>query len=224
MSSPVISTDFPAQTPDLPLCEAFQLKLLNNELMASLLGYLFTSTGAWTTDVATDLLLPIMESVSPIGYATLWVPFAGNAIDAEEWVPANGQAVSRATYARLFARYGTIYGAGDGSTTFNMPDWRDKFPLHAGSAHPAATTGGEEEVTLTEAEMPEHTHTLAFEQNGASGSTLWPQRENGAVTPTYPTGGTTGSTGGGDPHNNMPPYISGTLYIRANHKWAGTIL
>jgi len=42
----------------------------------------------------------------------------------EGWLIANGSAVSRVTYARLFSRVGTLYGAGDGSTTFNLPDAR----------------------------------------------------------------------------------------------------
>ncbi|PUY28572.1 phage tail protein [Cronobacter sakazakii] len=42
----------------------------------------------------------------------------------EGWLIANGSAVSRVTYARLFSRIGTLYGSGDGSTTFNLPDAR----------------------------------------------------------------------------------------------------
>lgn len=45
----------------------------------------------------------------------------------EGWLIANGQAVSRTTYARLFSRLGTLWGAGDGSTTFNLPDMRGEF-------------------------------------------------------------------------------------------------
>lgn len=43
------------------------------------------------------------------------------------WLKANGAAVSRAAYAALFAVIGTTYGAGDGSTTFNLPDLRGEF-------------------------------------------------------------------------------------------------
>ncbi len=43
------------------------------------------------------------------------------------WLAANGQAVSRNIYARLFLRIGTLWGAGDGSTTFNLPDYRGEF-------------------------------------------------------------------------------------------------
>lgn len=44
------------------------------------------------------------------------------------WIKANGAAVSRTTYADLFAAIGTTYGVGDGSTTFNLPDMRGEFP------------------------------------------------------------------------------------------------
>ena len=45
----------------------------------------------------------------------------------EGWLAANGTAVSRTTYARLFSRIGTTYGAGDGVNTFNLPDYRAEF-------------------------------------------------------------------------------------------------
>lgn len=54
------------------------------------------------------------------GFAISWAP--------EGWLKCNGAAVSRTTYARLFAWLGTHYGAGDGSTTFNLPDMRGLFP------------------------------------------------------------------------------------------------
>lgn len=44
------------------------------------------------------------------------------------WLKANGAAVSRTAYPALFAAIGTIYGAGDGATTFNLPDFRGEFP------------------------------------------------------------------------------------------------
>ena len=52
--------------------------------------------------------------------------FAGQSAPAG-WLKANGAAVSRTAYAALFAAIGTTYGAGDGSTTFNLPDLRGEF-------------------------------------------------------------------------------------------------
>ena len=54
------------------------------------------------------------------------------------WLLAAGSAVSRTTYATLFAAIGTTYGAGDGSTTFNLPDFRGVFPKGTGTTTRAA--------------------------------------------------------------------------------------
>ena len=50
------------------------------------------------------------------------------------WLLCNGAAISRTTYASLYAAIGTIYGAGNGSTTFNLPDFRGIFPRGAGTS------------------------------------------------------------------------------------------
>jgi microcystin-dependent protein len=80
----------------------------------------------------------------------------------------NGQAVSRTAYAALFSAIGTTWGTGDGSTTFNVPDLRDRFPIGAGSNSPGATAGAASATptitvaghALTVAEMPSHGHGL----------------------------------------------------------------
>lgn len=54
------------------------------------------------------------------------LPFSGNNVP-QGYLPCNGSAISRTTYADLFAVIGTLYGAGDGSTTFNLPNLTDKF-------------------------------------------------------------------------------------------------
>ena len=58
------------------------------------------------------------------------------------WQLCNGAAISRTTYARLFSRIGTSYGVGDGSTTFNVPDLRNKIPLGTGTNHPTMGAAG----------------------------------------------------------------------------------
>ena len=79
------------------------------------------------------------------------------------FLAANGQAVSRSTYAALFAEIGTAWGTGDGTTTFNLPDLRGRVPVAAGQGtgltdRVLATIGGAETVTLSVNEMPLHGH------------------------------------------------------------------
>jgi len=66
---------------------------------------------------------------------------------------AHGQAVSRSTYALLFAEIGTTWGAGNGTTTFNVPDGRGRVPLGVSGSHALGTTGGAETAS-----GPAHTH------------------------------------------------------------------
>jgi len=76
----------------------------------------------------------------------------------------DGSAQSRATYSSLFSTIGTTFGAGDGSTTFNLPDLRSRMVIGAGQGasltnRALAATGGEETHALTVAELASHTHT-----------------------------------------------------------------
>ena len=69
----------------------------------------------------------------------------------------DGSAVSRTTYASLFAVIGTTYGTGDGSTTFNIPDFRDKAPVGNGSGGPFSTLGasvGNYDYSIASADLP----------------------------------------------------------------------
>jgi len=69
------------------------------------------------------------------------VPFGGAAAPAG-WLLCDGAAVSRTTYAALFAAVGTTFGVGDGSTTFTLPDLRGRFPLGKAAAGTGSTLGG----------------------------------------------------------------------------------
>jgi microcystin-dependent protein len=76
----------------------------------------------------------------------------------------NGQAVSRTQYAALFSIISTNYGAGDGGSTFNLPDLRGKFALGTtfpASTYPMGSIGGEAAHALTQAELAVHAHALS---------------------------------------------------------------
>lgn len=75
-------------------------------------------------------------------------PFAGNTVP-DGYLYCDGSAVSRTTYSELFAAIGTIYGAGDGSTTFNVPDLRGYFLRGDGGTNSAAMGKGQGEMINT---------------------------------------------------------------------------
>lgn len=89
--------------------------------------------------------------------AGIVMSFAG-ATAPEGWLLCDGSAVSRSTYSALFDVIGTTYGAGDGSTTFNVPDLSGKVIIGVSGTHALGTSGGEETHTLLTAELPAHTH------------------------------------------------------------------
>lgn len=70
------------------------------------------------------------------------------------WLLCDGSAVSRTTYAALFSAVNTTWGAGDGSTTFNLPDFRGRVIVGAGGGFNLAANGGEASHTLSTSELP----------------------------------------------------------------------
>ena len=122
------------------------------------------------------------------------------------WLWCQGQAVSRTTYATLFSAIGTLWGVGDGSSTFNVPDTRGRAAIGEGSGaglthRDLAYLTGTETHTLTTAEMPAHTHTGGTGQAHSNDPEAGAQMKVGNSANTTPTA----STGGGAAHNNMQP-------------------
>lgn len=91
------------------------------------------------------------------------IPFAGPAASIPSgWLACDGSVISRTTYAALFAVIGTTYGAGDGSTTFALPDAKGRViagKAASGTFAVLGATGGEEFHTLITNEIPAHSHT-----------------------------------------------------------------
>jgi microcystin-dependent protein len=159
---------------------------------------------------------PLWEGADvPVGTINM---YAGGVADVPSgWLLCNGAAVSRTTYAQLFAVLDTEYGTGDGSSTFNVPDFvtTNKFPRAATNDAGRGTTGGESTHTLSESEMPSHTHAISPNPHSHSSVTATGGGALDAYNPaTVPTGSTTGntsltnaSTGGGAAHENKPPFL-----------------
>jgi len=93
--------------------------------------------------------------ICPLGAMTL---FAG-ATAPTGWLICDGSAISRSTYADLFAIVSTTYGAGDTTTTFNIPDLRDKFAIGKSGSKALGSTGGS--TTIAEVNLPSHVHSLS---------------------------------------------------------------
>lgn len=97
--------------------------------------------------------------------AGIIMPFAGT-VAPQGCLLCDGSAVSRITYAALFAVIGTTYGAGDGETTFNIPNLAGRVVIGSSQSHALGTTGGSETVTLTADQLPAHTHVVPQHGHG----------------------------------------------------------
>jgi microcystin-dependent protein len=152
MASPVKPSDVQATIPSSTgsICDKLQSLFSLATKMATWFSYKYNEDGTISDGYKDDLQAAGVGV--PVGSMVFW-PI--NTIPSG-WLAANGQTVSRTTYSGLFAVYGTAYGAGDGSTTFVMPDMRNKFPLGASASRNPGNTGGSETVTLTVPNLPRH--------------------------------------------------------------------
>lgn len=128
----------------------------------------------------------------------------GQVVEPESgWFFLNGAAVSRTTYPLLYARYGTTFGAGNGSTTFNLPDYTEgTFPIGRGNTSftTYAASAGEITHSLTSAELPTHSHTdtLVFAAQSHNHTGSLSANSGGSHSHTYTYNGPfLGAHGGG---------------------------
>ena len=150
--------------------------------------------------------------------------FGGN-FAPRGWAFCDGQLLAITQNEALFSLLGTIYG-GDGRTTFGLPDLRGRAPMHQTNAfgltpRPIGTKGGAENVTVTVAQLPSHSHIdKAPQATGNPADTSEPAGNSLAMANIYsseapnaemssdsiPFGGSPGATGGSLEHTNMPPF------------------
>jgi microcystin-dependent protein len=132
------------------------------------------------------------------------------------WAFCNGQTLAINQNQALFALLGTTYG-GDGITTFQLPNLQASMPLHQGNGFILGQAAGEAAHTLTVPETPSHSHTAQGVTTAATSpsatNNTWAASTANPYT-TQPPPNTTlnpaavASTGGSQPHDNMPPYLT----------------
>ena len=150
--------------------------------------------------------------------------FAGN-FAPRNFAFCNGQLLPISQNTALFSLVGTTYG-GDGRTTFGLPNLQERLPMHPGNG-PSLTRrrlgerGGADTVTLTDQQIPAHTH--AVRGANATATTSSPTNAFPANAPVFEPGDTGGlvpmsanamaSTGSGGAHNNQQPFLNLSFII-----------
>jgi len=145
------------------------------------------------------------------------------------YLTCDGATVSRSTFADLFNKIGVVYGAGDGSTTFNVPDKRNRAGFGAGADYTLGQTFGAKERTITTAQMPSHTHKVNPDNTQVATKIFQYVGTGGNLNIT--SGGSnnfsdnktisvdiaefdSGATGGTDKLNILNPGIASNFYIK----------
>ena len=149
-----------------------------------------------------------LTGIEGIPTATI-IPWSDSSVPSG-YLECNGAAVSRSTYSALFAIVGTTYGAGDGSSTFNVPDLQDKVTVSKSNNKALASTGGAENVaatgniagstanaTLSTPQLASHSHSQA-----SSPSQQYRNGTNPSFRGGTPSPGSTGNAGSGQGHSH----------------------
>lgn len=150
--------------------------------------------------------ITIYTTVSSTGVPVGTIIFTGRTSAPSGYLICNGSAISRSTYSALYSAIGTSYGSGNGSSTFNIPNLIGKF-IEGNST--VGQSGGEATHTLTVDEMPAHTHSFSKNVRTSSGTVYF-----GGSGGNMGSLSGTESAGGGQAHNNLPPYLTALPCIK----------
>lgn len=166
-------------------------------------------------------------NVPLLGGMDFWDTIAPNS----SFIFPAGQALSRTVYAATFARWGTTYGVGDGSTTFNVPDKTERVSVMKAAAATRLTStyfggnstvmgavGGGESHTLTAAEIPAHTHPNTLNDPGHRHNTNVNTSGGGSNSVTQ---GQLNGSPIGDSSGPVIPNTTGITITNANNTGAG---
>ena len=168
----------------------------------------------------------LIGAACPIGLVQLWPK---STAPNSSWLVCDGSAISRTTYSDLYTVIGVTYGTGDGSTTFNLPDFRARVPVgynssaidddsdgsNDRSSRSIAATGGAETHELQVSELPSHTHSNSLSNTGtdsvAQQTTVDDTGHGHTISP--------------NPHNHRytSPLIPGTTSARTGENYSNDV-
>lgn len=228
MPSPIKPSDLDAAVPSVfsNICSSFKSLFLLGPLLKTFWHWWMTTAGEPSDELKAWL--------APVGVPTgALIDWTVDTSIPQGYLVANGQVVSRVTYAALFAVLKEKYGAGDGLTTFGLPTATGRFRYGASATVGVGSTGGNETVALTEDNNGPHTHrSVAAAQGENAYNTLWGSSPDGTATgKVYPndhglfTGTGTAeqpiattleasSSGAGEAFSILPPFIATVVLIK----------
>lgn len=168
--------------------------------------------GTWTPeDLVQWLRLALNESDQNAScYMLCEICWYVGAIIPDGWLLADGSIVLSDDYPDYAAAVDASLVVSP--TQVRLPNLVDRFAIGAGNIYPINDTGGETEHTLTTGEMPAHTHSETSYTFNIDVESAGVPDPSAIGLPTIPS--QTGSAGGGNPHNNMPPYYGAKPIVR----------
>lgn len=198
-------------------------KPVTGQSLGTIIGKTVGNVDGLRSDVDTFLTGSVTTIGDSVPVGTI-MPYASENLPDNTYLFCDGSAVSRTTYSNLFQKIGTIYGAGDGNTTFNLPNLTGNVPVGYKSGDSdfgtLGKTVGEKSHALTSAENGPHQHHLLFNntdmlyfngnayQAGTSmdGVNNMESNRNEFIT---------AQSGNGQPHNNIQPSTVVKYIIKA---------